>query len=115
MTDYPYQFDGLPAIHPGAHLRDDLDALGLSAAELARRLKVPTNRITGILNGQRSVTADTALRLGQFFGTGPELWLRLQQRYDLKKAVAAVGSDVGTILRYEPVESPPSSQGHARP
>lgn len=92
--------DGLPPIHPGEHLRDDLDALEMSAAELARRLKVPTNRITGILNGQRSITADTALRLGQFFGTSAELWLRMQQRYDLKKALAEVGPEIAQIHCY---------------
>ena len=101
MTTFPEPLDGLPAIHPGEHLRDDLEALEMSAAEMARRLKVPTNRVTGILNGQRSVTADTALRLGQFFGTGPDLWLRLQQRYDLKKAIAAIGPEVATIQRYQ--------------
>ena len=56
-------------IHPGETLREDLDALGMSAAELARRIEVPVNRITQILNGRRAVTGDTALRLGRFFGT----------------------------------------------
>ena len=60
------------AIHPGGHLAEELKALGMSAAELARQMKVPTNRVTGILNGQRSLTGDTALRLGHFFGTSPE-------------------------------------------
>ena len=59
-------------IHPGETLRDDLDTLGMSAAELARRIEVPTNRITGILNGRRAITGDTALRLGRFFGTTGE-------------------------------------------
>ncbi len=62
----------ITAIHPGKHLAEELDALGMSAAELARQLKVPTNRITEILNSQRSVTGDTALRLGHFFGTSPQ-------------------------------------------
>lgn len=100
MTSSSDPVDGLPPIHPGEHLRDDLDALEMSAAELARRLKVPTNRITGILNGQRSITADTALRLGQFFGTSAELWLRMQQRYDLKKALAEVGPEIAQIHCY---------------
>jgi antitoxin HigA-1 len=60
------------AIHPGEHLAEELKALDMSAAELARRLRVPTNRVTGILNGQRAITGDTALRLGHFFGTSPE-------------------------------------------
>ena len=61
------------AIHPGETLREDLDALGMSAAELARRIEVPVNRITEILNGRRAVTGDTALRLGHFFGTSGEI------------------------------------------
>ena len=101
MTSLPFRSDGLLAIHPGLHLRDDLDALGISAAEVARRLKVPTNRVTGILNGQRAITADTALRLGQFFGTGPELWMRMQQRYDLKKAMQTLGAELNTIPHYQ--------------
>ena len=54
----------------------------MSAAELARQLNVPTNRVTGILNGQRAITGDTALRLGHFFGTSPEFWLNFQSHYD---------------------------------
>jgi len=74
----------ITAIHPGEHLAEELEALGMSAAELARQLKVPTNRVTGILNGQRAVTGDTALRLGHFFGTSPEFWLNLQSLYELR-------------------------------
>jgi antitoxin HigA-1 len=66
-----------PVIHPGEILADELRELDISAAELARTLHVPTNRVTQILNGQQGITADTALRLGQWFGTGPELWLNL--------------------------------------
>ena len=76
----------LTAIHPGEHLAEELEALGMSAAELARQLKVPTNRITAILNGQRAVTGDTALRLGHFFGTSAEFWLNLQTLYELRIA-----------------------------
>ena len=68
----------LPAIHPGEHLAQELEAWEMSAAELARRLKVPTNRITEILNDQRSVTGDTALRLAHFFGTSAQFWLNPQ-------------------------------------
>ena len=74
------------AIHPGEHLAEQLEELNMSAAELARQLKVPTNRITEILNGQRAVTGDTALRLGHFFGTSPEFWLNLQKLYELRLA-----------------------------
>ena len=61
-------------IHPGETLREDLDAIGMSAAELARRIEVPVNCVTEILNGRSAVTADTALRLGRFFGTSGEFW-----------------------------------------
>lgn len=74
------------AIHPGEHLAEQLEALDMSAAELARNLKVPTNRITEILNGRRAITGDTALRLGHFFGTSPEFWLNLQKIYELRLA-----------------------------
>ena len=73
-------------IHPGDHLAEELRALEMSAAELARQLKVPTNRVTGILNGQRAITGDTALRLGHFFGTSPQFWLNLQSLYELRLA-----------------------------
>ena len=73
------------AIHPGEQLGEELKALGMSAAELARQIEVPTNRVTEILNGQRSLTGDTALRLGHFFGTSPEFWLNLQTHYDLEQ------------------------------
>jgi antitoxin HigA-1 len=84
----------ITAIHPGEHLAEELDALGMSAAELARQLKVPTNRVTGILNGQRSITGDTALRLGHFFGTSPEFWLNLQSLYDLRLADQKAGKSI---------------------
>ena len=72
--------------HPGETLREDLDALDMSAAELARRIDVPSNRIAEILKGRRGVTGDTALRLGRFFGTSGEFWLNLQKLYDLRLA-----------------------------
>ena len=73
-------------IHPGEHLADELKALDMSAAALARALKVPTNRVTGILNGTRSITGDTALRLAHFFGTSPQFWLNLQALYEIRLA-----------------------------
>jgi antitoxin HigA-1 len=82
---------GRSAIHPGEHLAEQLEELDMSAAELARQLKVPTNRITEILNGQRAVTGDTALRLGHFFGTSPEFWLNLQKLYELRLAEQKAG------------------------
>jgi antitoxin HigA-1 len=83
-----------PAIHPGEILADELKELKLSASELARTLHVPTNRITQILNRQRGITADTALRLGQWLGTGPELWLNLQKSYELRLAQQEVGEEI---------------------
>jgi addiction module HigA family antidote len=77
---------GRTAIHPGEHLAEQLEELNMSAAELARNLRVPTNRITEILNGRRAITGDTALRLGHFFGTSPEFWLNLQKIYELRRA-----------------------------
>ena len=73
-------------IHPGEHLAEQLSELGMSAAELGRRLGVPTNRITSILNAQRAITGDTALRLGHFFGTSADFWLNLQKVYELRLA-----------------------------
>ena len=95
----------VPAIHPGEHLAEELNALGMSAAALARRLKVPTNRITGILNCQRAITGDTALRLAHFFGTSAEFWLNLQKLYELRLAEQKVGKMVRTLptLESEPV------------
>ena len=81
-------------IHPGETLREDLDALGMSAAELARQIEVPVNRITEILNGRRSVTGDTALRLGRYFGTSGEFWLNLQKLYELRLAQEKNGAEI---------------------
>ena len=72
------------AIHPGEHLAEELRELGMSAAELARQIEVPVNRITQINNGRHAVTADTALHLGRWFDTGPEIWLNLQRLYELR-------------------------------
>jgi antitoxin HigA-1 len=87
------------AIHPGEHLAEELQELGMSAAELARNLHVPTNRITGILNGQRAITGDTALRLAHYFGTSPEFWLNLQSLYELRVAQRKVGKALNALPR----------------
>ncbi len=81
-------------IHPGEVLRDELDELDLSASAFARKLAVPVNRITSILNGKRAITADTALRLSRYFGTSAELWLNLQLSYDLKIAEKRSGKQI---------------------
>jgi addiction module HigA family antidote len=82
------------AIHPGEHLAEELKELDMSAAELARNLDVPTNRITGIVNGQRAITGDTALRLAHFFGTSAEFWLNLQSLYELRLAQGKAGKSI---------------------
>jgi len=87
------------AIHPGEVLAEDLEALEMSAAELSRQIKVPTNRITSILKGQRAVTGDTALRLGHFFGTSAEFWLNLQKLYELHQAESKAGTEVKALPR----------------
>lgn len=71
----------------------------MSAASLARQLDVPTNRITSILNGQRAITGDTALRLSHFFGTSAEFWLNLQSLYELRIARRKVGQSIRTLPR----------------
>jgi addiction module HigA family antidote len=87
------------ALHPGEHLAEQLSALKMSAAELGRRLKVPGNRISGILSGRRAVTGDTALRLGHFFGTSPGFWLELQATYDLRIAEEKAGRTISGLPR----------------
>jgi addiction module HigA family antidote len=84
-------------IHPGEHLAEELRELGVSAAALSRQIEVPVNRITAIINGRRSITADTALRLGHWFGTSPEFWLNLQKLYELRLAQAKVGASVAKL------------------
>jgi antitoxin HigA-1 len=84
----------LTAIHPGEHLAEELEALDMSAAALARKINVPTNRITQILNGTRAITGDTALRLAHFFGTSAQFWLNLQSLYDLRLAQEKVGRSI---------------------
>src|SRR5580704_177998 len=87
----------LTAIHPGEHLAEELETLHMSAAELARQLDVPTNRVTQILNGTRAITGDTALRLAHFFGTSAEFWLNLQSLYDLRLAHEKSGKSIKAL------------------
>jgi addiction module HigA family antidote len=87
----------LTAIHPGEHLAEELQALDMSAAELARKIDVPTNRITQILNGTRSITGDTALRLAHFFGTSAQFWMNLQSLYELRLAQDEVGKSIKSL------------------
>lgn len=98
----------IAAIHPGEHLAIELSELGMSAAELARQLKVPTNRVTEILNGRRAITGDTALRLAHFFGTTAEFWLNLQSLYEIRMAEQKAGKSIRalpTLKRAEAVSA----------
>ncbi len=81
-------------IHPGRILRRELQARRLSANALARALRVPSGRIVDILNGKRSISAETALRLGRYFGNDPQFWINLQAQYDLAVAMRDVGQRV---------------------
>ncbi len=87
-------------IHPGEHLADELRALGMSANELARELGVPTNRITQIIAGKRGISGDTALRLGRWFGTGPDIWMNLQKKYELRLAAEHLGQGLERIPQH---------------
>lgn len=74
---------GRARTHPGVMLRAELDARGMSAHRLALAIRVPANRVTAILRGDRAVTAETAVYLGRYLGTGPEFWMTLQSAYDI--------------------------------
>ena len=91
--------NGMRPVHPGEILRDELDELGMSASALASELAVPTNRVTAILNGQRGITADTALRLSRYFGTSAQLWLNLQKTFELRQAEIGFGKDIEEQVR----------------
>ncbi len=84
-------------IHPGEILRDELEDIGINGTELSRQIKVPENRIPQIIAGKRSITADTALRLGKWFGTSPEFWLNLHKSFELRKAAQEIGKEIDTI------------------
>jgi len=86
-------------IHPGEILAEELAGLNITPTELARQLKVPANRITGIVNGVRGISADTALRLGHWFGTSAEFWLNLQKSYELRLAERETGSEIKRLPR----------------
>ena len=88
-------------IHPGEILADELEEIGINAVELSERIGVPNNRIYQILNGKRDITADTALRLGHFFGTGPDFWMNLQKAYELDAAREKIGDSLKGIIPFE--------------
>ena len=86
--------NGMQPVHPGEVLREELDELGLSANALSKALGVPVNRVTMILNGQRGVSADTALRLARYFGTTAQLWMNLQKTWELRQAEIEAGHEI---------------------
>lgn len=86
--------NGMRPVHPGEILRDELEELEMSANALAEKLAVPGNRVSAILNGQRGITADTALRLSRYFGTTPEFWINLQKTYELRLAELEAGAKI---------------------
>ena len=86
-------------VHPGQILRQEIAELGMSAWAFATALHVPANCITAILNGQRGVTADTALRLSPYLGTTPDLWLDLQKTFELRVAKLEAGKDIARHIK----------------
>ncbi|MBX9458584.1 MAG: HigA family addiction module antidote protein [Rhizobium sp.] len=88
-----------PAIHPGEILSEELQEVGVSPTELARQIDVPANRISQIVNGKRSITGDTALRLGHWFGTSAQFWLNLQSSYELRLAEQQAGEEISRLPR----------------
>ena len=91
--------NGMRPVHPGEILGEELEAIGLSANALSKALGVPVNRITMILNGQRGVSADTALRLARYFGTTPQLWLNLQKMWELRRAEIEKSQEIAERVR----------------
>lgn len=85
------------AIHPGEILADELAELRVTPTELARQLNVPTNRVTQFIQGRRSITGDTALRFGHWFGNAPQFWLNLQSAYELRLAEEEYGKEIARL------------------
>jgi addiction module HigA family antidote len=98
MTDDGTISCAMRPVHPGEILRDELAELGMSARAFARALDIPVNRVTQILREQRGVSADTALRLGRYFGTSPEFWMDLQSDYELRRAQREVGPAIAQAV-----------------
>ena len=89
------------AVHPGAVLKDELEELGITPTEFARQIDVPANRVSQIIAGKRSITGDTALRCGHWFGTDPQFWLNLQAQWDLVQAE----HETGEAIRHLPTRA----------
>ncbi len=95
----------MAAIHPGEHLAEELNEIGLSAAAFSGQIGVPTNRVTQILDGRRSITGDTALRLAHFFGTSAEFWLNLQSLYQIRLAEQKAGKTIKSLPTIRTLQS----------
>ena len=101
------------AVHPGRILKDELAELGVTPTELARQIEVPPNRVSQIISGKRSVTGDTALRLGHWFGVEPQFWLNLQAQFDLVAAAKVTGDSIQSLPTLTGHSPSPSQQGSA--
>lgn len=99
------------AVHPGQVLKDELDELGITPTEFSRQIDVPPNRVSQIIAGKRSITGDTALRFGHWFGTDPQFWLNLQAQFDLLQA----DKETGEMIRHLPTRSSWPSQAERTP
>ncbi len=98
------------AVHPGRILKDELTELGVTPTEFARRIQVPPNRVSQIINGKRSITGDTALRFGHWFNVEPQFWLNLQSHFDLVLA----DRQTGKAIRRLPTSADLRSQGEVQ-
>jgi addiction module HigA family antidote len=101
ITTKGYKAEFRLVVHPGEILGEELAELGISARELARQIKVPANRITQIIRGERGISGDTALRLGHWFGTSAELWMYLQKTYELNLARREAGKEIEKLTTRE--------------
>jgi len=95
----PTKTKKLPPAHAGHALKEVLDDAGITANTLALALRIPANRLTEIINGRRSISADTALRLARYFGTSARMWMNLQARYDLEVAEDALANKIETEVQ----------------
>src|SRR5262252_8866099 len=86
-----------PAVHPGEILAEELEVIAVTPTELARQLRVPANHMTQIVQGRRSITGDTALRLGHWLGTSAQFWPNLQSAYDIRVAAQARGAEIARL------------------
>ena len=89
----------LPPVHPGRELRVIFDDIALNTKEVALALRIPANRLTEIINGKRSISADTAMRLGRYFGTSAQMWMNMQSQYELEVAELAMAEKIDSEVR----------------